>query len=124
MKEKMFFLPTRKSDVEAKAIAAGGVTTLTAATYIESKTFEITVGSGEGIYTHNFILANSGRAKGDRFNLRFDLPESTNPRIDIVDQATGLSIISGAMLELSGLATIQLVTAYFDGSNWKFLGPI
>jgi hypothetical protein len=83
-------------------------------------TYSLATAAGAGPYTYNVQLTSAGRTAGDKFYLSLSLPASTNPTVDVKNNAGGvIYTITG-----TGVATTFpiSITFTFNGSDWIATG--
>lgn len=97
----------------SESVSAAGSDTPTIALYCKLFTYAITVGVGSGSYSHNTTLSSTNRVAGDKATIIVILPASTNPTINVKNNAG--SIIFTAI----GTGVAGTVQRWFTfGTDW------
>lgn len=95
------------------AFSAAGSNSPTIASYVRLYTLDATSGAGTGAYTYDIALSATNRIAGDKFCLSLAMPASTNPTVNVKNQA-GATIFTALGTGYAG--TVQRWFTF--GTDW------
>lgn len=105
---------------EAVSFSSAGNTDITPAVNSASHGVVATVTAGGGAFTRTVSLLTANSSAGDVCAIRFDMPASTNPLVEVRDATSGGTLLTTITGEAGG---IPLHATYlFNGTAWVELG--
>lgn len=99
------------------SVSSDGSQVITLTPTNQIKTFDLSVEAGAGPYTHTITISSTNATSGNIARFRVAYAASTNPTVDFVDQASGLSLVEGGQ-QGSGFAGARTFIFHFNGTNW------
>lgn len=108
------------SSYEAISFSAAGNTDVTPGANSAVHHVVATVSAGAGSYTRTVALLTANASAGDRVSIRFDMPASTNPTVQVRNATSGGTLLTTIAGEAGG---VPVCAEYFyTGSAWVELG--
>lgn len=108
------------SSYESVSFSAAGNTDITPGANFATHSVVAAVSAGSGSYTRTVSLLTANASAGDRIVIRFAMPASTNPTIQVRNATSGGTLLTAISGEAGG---IPLLAEYaYTGSAWVELG--
>ncbi len=108
------------STYEAISFSAAGNTDVTTVSNAALHCVAATVSTGAGSYTRTVALLTTNASAGDMISIRFAMPASTNPTVQVRNASSGGTLLTTIAGEAGG---VPVAASYFyTGSAWVELG--
>jgi hypothetical protein len=104
------------SSYEAVSFSAAGNTDITPGANSATHSVLATVSAGAGSYTRTVSLLTTNASAGDRVVIRFAMPASTNPVVQVRNATSGGTLLTTITGEASGIPVCAEYT--YNGSAW------
>jgi len=104
------------SSYEAVSFSAAGNTDITPGANSATHSVLATVSAGAGSYTRTVSILTANASEGDRVVIRFAMPASTNPVVEVRNATSSGTLLTTITGEASGIPVCAEYT--YDGSAW------
>jgi hypothetical protein len=110
----------KASSYEAISFSTAGNTDVTPGANSSSHSVAATVLAGAGGYTRTVSILTANASEGDRVAIRFSMPSSTNPVVEVRNATSGGTLLTTINGEATGTPLVSEYT--YNGTSWIELG--